>query len=146
MSHHESRANTQTPRGPRFVWSGGPGAPAAIAAGDVPSSLIVSNARRPCPNITHRAPPKRFPSGTGRSSGTRCGESVSLSSSAAPHLFRDTPTSDQSTQRRSLAGRRGGHPGARGEVSGNCCQPPRAFGLLSANASLAPSQVMKITV
>lgn len=142
MSHHESRANTRTPRGPRFVWSGGPrGPPAAIAARDVPSSLIVSNARRPCPNITHRAPPKRFPSGTGRSSGTRRGESVSLSSSAAPHLFRDTPTCDKSTQQ----GGEGATPGARGEVSGNCCQPPRAFGLLSANASLAPSQVMKIT-
>lgn len=145
MSHHESRTNTQTPRGPRFVWSGGPGAPAAIAAGDVPSSLIVSNARRPCPNITHRAPPKRFPSGTGRSSGTRCGESVSLSSSAAPHLFRDTPTSDKSTQAKPRREERGPPRRTRGSV-GNCCQPPRAFGLLSANASLAPSQVMKITV
>lgn len=146
MSHHESHGRTLGRReAPGSFGAEAPGAPpAAIAARDVPSSLIVSNARRPCPNITHRAPPKRFSKRYGAiiRNAVESGESVSLSSSAAPHLFRDTPTCDKSTRQ----GGEGATPGARGEVSGNCCQPPRAFGLLSANASLAPSQVMKITV
>lgn len=55
MTHHESQANTQTPPGSRLDQSGRPGAPTAIVAPDVPPSLIVSNARRLCPNITRRA-------------------------------------------------------------------------------------------